>query len=184
MTLPTLVRRAVGAALIAAAISVSAHPVAAQKTHAASGDRDMQALANYHLTEANVRKYYAAMTNIMKAAMKDTSSLAGLEDDGNGGNEDLAAMAAKYDRVPAAKAALSAAGFTSLEFATFTMSYMQAAMAYSLMTQGPENMRIKELPKGTPKENVEFVRTHQELIQQLDKQLKALQASAGGGASA
>jgi hypothetical protein len=77
--------------------------------------------------------------------------------------------------VPALKSALAAAGFTSTEFATFSLSYMQAAMAYGLMTQGPEKFRIKELPKGTPKENVDFVRTHQELIQQLGDEVKALQ---------
>jgi soluble lytic murein transglycosylase-like protein len=178
MTFPTLVRRAVGAALITAAVSFSAHPVAAQKTHAASGDHDMQTLANYRLSEAALRKYYAAMTNVMKAAAKDTASVQALDDDNSHGDEDLAGMAAKYDRIPVLKSALTAAGLTSTEFATFTMSYMQATMANSLMTQGPEAMRIKELPKGTPKENVDFVRTHQELIQKLDKELKALQ---GGG---
>lgn len=68
-----------------------------------------------------------------------------------------------------------------MDFATFSLSYMQASMANSLMTQGPENLRIKELPKGTPKENVDFVRTHQDLIQQLDKELKALQQPPGSG---
>src|SRR6185312_12752500 len=105
-----LVRRTVGAALMTAALSFSARPVAAQKTHAASGDRDMQTLANYRLTEAGLRKYFAAMTNVMKTAAKDTSAMVGLDDDDSHGDEDLAGMAAKYDRIPVFKRALTAAG--------------------------------------------------------------------------
>jgi hypothetical protein len=55
-------------------------------------------------------------------------------------------------------------------------------MAYGAMTQGPENLRLEVLPKGTPKVIVDFVGTKQALIQQLDKEPKALQAAGSGGA--
>jgi hypothetical protein len=174
MTLSTFIRRTFAAALTAAALALPVHSVAAQ------GDRDMQTLANYHLNESSLRKYYKAMGNLTKAVLKDTSLAVAL-DASSSGDEDIAAIAAKYDRVPALKSALAAAGLTSLDFATFTLSYMQAAMAYGFMSQGPENMRIKEVPKGTPKENVDFVRTHQALIQQLDKELKALMPADSSG---
>lgn len=181
MTLATLIRRSGAGLLVTAALSFPIHPAAAQKAHAAAGDRDMQTLANYRLTEAGLRKFYKAMGELTKAAMKDPSLQDALDDNASGDDQDIAAMASKYDHVPALKAAISAAGFTSVDFATFSLSYMQASMANSLMTQGPENLRIKELPKGTPKENVDFVRTHQDVIQQLDKQLKALQQPPGSG---
>ena len=141
----------------------------------------MQTLANYRLTESGFRKYYAAMGNIAKAVMKDSVLGDRLENAAGTGDDDLATMAAKYDRVPELKSALAGAGLTSTEYATFAMSYMPAVMAYGLMTQGQENMRLNVLPKGTPKENVDFVRTHQALIQQLDKELKALQPGGSGG---
>lgn len=168
MMFSTLVRRTFAGALVAAALLLSVRPAAAQD------NRDAQTLANYRLTESNLRTYYKAMTNLAQAAKKDPSLAEKLESATADDDDDIAGMAAKYDRVPVLKSALASAGFTSKEFATFILSYMQAAMAYGFMTQGPENMRIKEVPKGTPKENVDFVRTHQALIQQLDKELKAL----------
>jgi hypothetical protein len=168
MTPSTLVRRAVAGVFVSAALSFPAHPVAAQNA------QDMQTLANYRLTEPLLRQYYQAMTNLTKAIMKDTTLAAALESDGSSDDDNIANMAARYDRVPALKSALAGAGITSKEFATFSLSYIQAAMAYGVMSQGPENLRAKEVPKGTPKENVDFVRAHQELIQKLDKELKAL----------
>jgi hypothetical protein len=177
MTPSTPLRRALAGALVAAAVSFPAGSAAAQKSHAAAGDRDMQTLSNYRLTESALRKYYKAMGNVTKAVMKDTSLAQTLDDAGASDDADIATIAAKYDHVPVLKTAIAAAAFTSTEFATFSLSYMQAVMAYGLMTQGPESLRIKELPKGTPKENVDFVRMHQQLIQQLDAELKALQPS-------
>ena len=175
MILSTLVRRTFMGALVTAALSLPVHHAAAQ------GNHDMQTLASYRLTESGLRKYYKAMGNLTKAVMKDTAMAAQMEDDDSGGDKDIAAMAARYDRVPVLKSALSGAGITSTEFATFSLSYMQAVMAYGLMTQGPEKFRIKVLPKGTPKENVDFVGAHQALIQQLDKELKALMPPDSGG---
>ena len=84
------VRHTVAGVLIAAALSVPVRSAVAQKAPGATADHDAQTLAHYHLSEPDQRKYYAAMKNLTKAAMKD---------------EDIAAMAAKYDRVPALKAA-------------------------------------------------------------------------------
>lgn len=175
MTVSTLLRRAIAGVLVTAALSFPVRPAAAQKAHAETGDHDMQTLASYRLTEPSLRRFYKMMGELAKAATKDPSLQDDVDNNGSSNDDDIASMAAEYDRVPALKSALTAAGFTSTEFATFSLSYMQASMAYSMMTQGPENLRIKEVPKGTPKENVDFVRTHQALIQQLDKELKALQ---------
>lgn len=167
-------RRAVVAVFVTATFSLVARPAAAQKAHGVSSDPDMQAIANYRLTEANLRKFYKAQENVGKAAMKDPKLGDALENS-MGDDSDIATMAAKYDHEPALKGALAAAGLTSREYVTITLSYMQAAMAYGMMTQGPENLRLKKLPEGTSKENVEFIRTHQALIEQLDKELKSLQ---------
>lgn len=184
MTFPTLMSRVSAFVLVTAALSFPIHPAVAQKAHAAAGDHDMQTLSSYRLTESSLRRFYKMMGELAKAATKDSSLQDAVDSNGSSNDEDIASMAAEYDRVPALKSALTAAGFTSTEFATFSLSYMQASMAYSMMTQGPENLRIKELPKGTPKENVDFVRTHQDLIQQLDKELKALQQPGSGSIDA
>ena len=178
MTLSTLIRRTFAGVLVTAALSFSAHPAVAQSDH------DMQTLANYRLTESGLRKYYKAMGNLTKAVMKDTLMAGQLEDDDSSGDKNIAAMATRYDRVPALKSALTGAGITSTEFATFSLSYMQAVMAYGMMTHGPEKFRLKVLPKGTPKENVDFVGAPQPLIQQLDKELKSLMPPDSGGAGA
>lgn len=175
MTVSTFVRRTLTGTFVAAALSLPAHSASAQKGSAVNHDRDTQTLAAYHLSEAGLRKYYMAMSNLTKLASKNPKLQEEVDNDSSNGDADIASMAAQYDRVPALKSALTSAGITSTEFATFGLSYMQATMTYSLMTQGPEKLRIKEIPKGTPKENVDFIRTHQELIQKLDKELKALQ---------
>jgi hypothetical protein len=174
MNLSILVRRTFAGVLVTAALSFPVHAAAAQSDH------DMQTLASYRLTESGLRKYYKAMDNLTKAVMKDTLLAEKFESASSDG-DDIAAMAAKYDGVPPFKNALNAAGLTSTEFATFALSYMQAAMTYAAMTQGPESLRVKVLPKGTPKANVDFVGAQQALIQQLDKELKALQAPDSGG---
>lgn len=173
MTHSKLVRRTAAGVFAAAALSFSTHSAAAQKAQA--GDRDAQTLANYRLTEPTLRKYFGAMENVAKAVAKDTTLAASIEASTPDGDEDIATMATRLDHVPVFKRALAASGLTSTEFTTFSMSYMQAEMAYGLMTQGPEKTRLKELPKGTPKANVDFVGSHQALIQQLTDQLKSIQ---------
>jgi hypothetical protein len=175
MIVSPLVRRAFTGLLAVGALSLPVHRAAAQKAHATSADHDLQTLASYRLTEAGLRKYYKAIENVGKAAMKDSTLGDAVDSGSSSDNADIAAMAANYDRVPALKSALAAVGLTGTDFATFSLSYMQAVMTYGLMTQGPEKLRIKEVPKGTPKENVDFVRTHQALIQQLDAEIKSLQ---------
>lgn len=95
MTFASLIRRAGAGALVTAALFFPVHPAAAQKAHAAAGDRDMQTLANYRLTEAGLRKFYTAMGELTKAAIKDPSLQDALDDNASSGDEDIAAMAAK-----------------------------------------------------------------------------------------
>src|SRR4051812_26837582 len=99
MTHSTLVRCSFAGVLAAAALSFSAPSAAAQKAHAAAGDRDTQTLANYRLTEAGLRKYYKVMGNLAKAAMKDSSTEDAFDSISSDDDADIATMAAKYDRV-------------------------------------------------------------------------------------
>lgn len=176
MPLFPAIRRTLAPALVGAVLALPAHVAVAQTAHAYSGDRDAQILGSYRLTDAGLRKFYRAMENIATAAAKDTSLQNAADDDAD--NEDIAAMAARYDRVPALKRAVAAAGLTSTEMVTFTLSFMQASLANSLL-QGPEGHRLQQLPKGTPKENVDFVHAHQDEIKRLDAELKTLQKSLG-----
>jgi hypothetical protein len=175
MPIITHVRRVVGAALAAAALSLTARAATAQKTGssaAAKGDKITQILSSYRLSEPGLRMFYKAMENIGLAVSKDTTLANALDTDGSS-DDDIAAMAARYDRVPALKRAVTTAGLTTTEFATFSLSYMQASMANSLL-HAPAGTRITEVPKGTPKENVDFVQTHAALIESLQKAVQAI----------
>ncbi len=83
--------------------------------------------------------------------------------DDEGQAQTLTDMASRIERVPAAAAAVRKAGMTPREFATAQLALFQSMMAYGFSKAGT----IKELPAGVSKENVEFLRTHEEEIKAL-----------------
>jgi hypothetical protein len=75
----------------------------------------------------------------------------------------LSEMARRLDAVPAFAAAVRAAGMTTREFATAQLSLLQTGIAYALLKSSPG----KQPPPGVSKENLEFMRLHEQEIEAL-----------------
>ncbi|HEU4640947.1 MAG TPA: hypothetical protein VFS44_00740 [Gemmatimonadaceae bacterium] len=167
-------------AFTAAAVAVTAIPA---RSHAQKApDADMQALASYRLTESTLHKVMQAGRNLAALA-KDPAARAYME---KAQQEDqpeaktIADMAKQFDGIPPMKKAITSAGLTSREYAMFTMSMLQASLAAAMMdAKGP--YKLKELPKGTPPENVAFVRAHKAELEKYGAEMKALSGEANEG---
>ena len=75
----------------------------------------------------------------------------------------LSEMARRLDAVPAFAAAVRGAGMTTREFATAQLSLLQTGIAYALLKSSPG----KQPPPGVSKENLEFMRLHEQEIEAL-----------------
>ena len=160
-------------AALAAALLLGALPATSQ----AQGDADLQTLAAFRLTESGLGKMEQATRNLA-AALKDPAARAQAEQmatDEDNDSPTLAQIAARYDRIPFAKRAITSAGMSTSEFVTFQFSLLQASMAAAVM----EMQQGAALPKGTPPENVEFVRTHRARLEKFGEEMKALNPEAG-----
>lgn len=151
----------------AAGLACWAAPLGAQS--------DEQTLARYRLTEATLAKFAQATHNLVAAAKANPSVLKEQdeEQDDDEKVETLADMAAVYDRHPVLKQAITGAGLTTREFATFVMSMFQAGLAASLveMRQG----KLDSLPAGVPRENVLFYQRHKAELDRIGQELHALE---------
>jgi hypothetical protein len=162
--------------MIATAAVVVATAALPARSHAQqTSSADMQLLASYRLNASTLHKAMQASRN-MAALAKDTAVLRVMAEHGDAEDANaktIADIARQFDGVPPLKRAINSAGLTSKEYALFTMSLFQASMAAAMMdADGP--YKLKELPKGTPKENVDFVRTHKAEIEKWSAEMKAL----------
>ena len=69
-------------------------------------------------------------------------------------------------------AAIRSAGLTPREYMLITLSYMQAGMVVAFKKHG----LLKELPKGTPVENVAFLEKNEAELEAMQKEFTELQA--------
>jgi len=151
----------------AAVVACCAAPLGAQS--------DEQTLARYRLTEATLAKFAQASRNLAAAAKANPSLLKEQDDeqDGDETAESLAQMAALYDRHPAFKQAITSAGLTTREFATFVMSMFQAGLAASAVEM--RHGKLDSLPAGVPRENVLFYQRHKAELDRIGQELHALE---------
>jgi hypothetical protein len=75
----------------------------------------------------------------------------------------LSDMVQRLDAVPAFAAAVRGAGMTTREFATAQLALLQTGIAYALLKSSPG----KQPPPGVSKENLEFMRLHEQEIEAL-----------------
>jgi hypothetical protein len=119
-------------------------------------DADTQAVRAAILTDAAFAKYVQATRGLAGIRLADC------DDDDEDDVTSLAAAAAKIDAVPAARAALEAAGMTSREYVLFAFALVDANFAsYALQTPGGK------LPAGVNMANVDFVRRHTSELREL-----------------
>jgi hypothetical protein len=82
----------------------------------------------------------------------------------------LSEMERKIESTPALSRAVREGGMTARQFATAQMALAQSLMAYGFQKSGA----MKELPKEVSKENVEFLRAHEEEVRALTAEWKTL----------
>ena len=96
--------------------------------------------------------------------------LEALESDDNnsmsvGDGQDLNAMAAKIQALPAAASALRAEGLSAREFSKFMVALLQAGLAAGLQKSG----LLKTTPEGTNPANIKFMLEHEAELQKMQK---------------
>ncbi len=105
------------------------------------------------LTDAALAKYERAVSNLRPLAEQISSCDEEIPDS-------IGDMAARIDRIPAAKAAIASAGLPTREFVVFMFAAFRAGLAVWAAEQ-PGG----ELPPGVSKANVEFYRANREKIE-------------------
>ena len=154
--------------LVLALSAGAARPLAAQ------GD-DAATLAAYRLTDAKLGQFMKA-TRAVYALSKDPALQAQAEAlEAQGGDDDaetIAEIAAKMERLPAFRNAVSSAGMTMRDYVTFQLAFFQAAFAQAMLDQYPDKAK---LPAGISQANVDFVRSHKAQLDQLTAEMKKMQ---------
>ena len=117
-------------------------------------DADTREVRSYTLTENALGKYVEA-TRKLSAIPLDCST----DEPGVGSLTDAAA---RIDAVPGAKAVVRSAGLTSREYVVFAFALIENAYASFALDQ-PDG----KLPPGVTMSNVEFLRAHAGVIEQL-----------------
>jgi len=82
-----------------------------------------------------------------------------------GDGQDLNAMAAKIQALPAAASALRAEGLSAREFSKFMVALLQAGLAAGMQKAG----LIKTTPEGTNPANIRFMLEHEAELQKMQK---------------
>lgn len=119
---------------------------------------DATEVSNYVLTDAGLAKYSQA-----------TRAMANLSGDQTGACEDhgdaqtISQAAARFDRYPAAKSAIQAAGMTPREYVVFSFAVLQTGLA----AWGADQAGGK-LPPGSSAANVAWFRKNQAALKKLE----------------
>ncbi|MGH7520642.1 MAG: hypothetical protein ACREMI_05145 [Gemmatimonadales bacterium] len=147
-------------------LALAAALFAAAPGRAAAQNADSREIAAYRLTEATLAKYLRA-SGALAAVPKPASADA--DDDAEDADDpSIAQIAAKYDSIPAARRAISAAGLTTREYVVFTFALFQAGMgAWVVEQQG-----WSKLPPDVARANVEFYQRHKAQIDSVTAELK------------
>jgi hypothetical protein len=142
---------------------------------AQSAAADEKALAEYRLSMPTIHKLLAA-TRAMAKLYQDPAVKAAADklDKSKRSSESyrgLAEMSRDIEAFPPMANAIRSAGLTPREFMLANMALMQAGMVVGFKKQG----LLKELPKGTPVENVAFLEKNDAELQTVMKEFGELQ---------
>lgn len=124
-------------------------------------DADLAEIRAVTLTEASFAKYVEATRNLAAAHFENCAAD---DDDADAGNASVTTMAAKLDSVPAAKAAVQAAGLTSRQYVVYSLALMENGFA----AYTPAGSK---LPAGINPANVAFMRSHSAEMDQLSEEI-------------
>lgn len=130
---------------------------------------DEKLLADYRLNDAKVKTWAQATRNLVQA-FKEHPELMRSQDKVDADKASIAEIAAWYDSKPPLKDAINSAGMSSQEYTTFLFSMFQAGMGAWLA----EQQGLEKLPKGMPRENVEYYLENKERLTALGEELEKL----------
>jgi hypothetical protein len=146
-------------------------PIASAQSAAA----DEKALAEYRLSMPTIHKLLAATRNMAKLyqdpAVKAAADKLDKSKRSSEGYRGLAEMTRDIESFPPMANAIRSAGLTPREFMLANMAFMQAGMVVGFKKQG----LLKEIPKGTPVENVAFLEKNDAELQTIMKEFGELQ---------
>ena len=122
----------------------------------------------------------AALSNKAEPSESDQKRIAALEarkealessmDNPLGGDaRNLSEMEARIRRYPPMAQALRREDMTPREYATFWLTFLQAAFAHGFQKSG----LLKQLPPGVQPDNVKFIADHEAVIQAMQKEFEA-----------
>ncbi len=129
-------------------------PVSAQ-------DADTSEIQRYVLTEAALAKYVQATKNL--GALTGQRTGCDDEEDDDSDSQSIDQMVATLNAQPGASAAVRSAGMSAREYVVFSMSLLQNGLAAWAVGQ-PGG----KLPAGVLPGNVEFIKTHDRDLKQLE----------------
>lgn len=156
----------------------AAAPAAAAAPASASNGGDLADVAGYELTMERIDRYFAAQRAMgrrmseLSPAEREAMRLDG--DDDAGGDASLDAMASRIEGNAVMRDALREADLSPREFATLTMSLVQASMA-AMVAQTRPGADLDSLVRGMGANpaNVRFVRDNQAALERRQAELRA-----------
>lgn len=96
-----------------------------------------------------------------------------------GHDESLSEMEAAMRKEPALMKALTQAGMTPREYATFSVAFAQASLVYGMQKAGMIKQLSKELEAMVNMDNVKFIEQHEDQIKALTAEFEKLQRGQG-----
>lgn len=132
-------------------------PALATAEDSAAEDRDAKELDNYVLTDAGLAKYSQAARQLAKLEEGQVRACEETED-----LESISDTAAAFDRYPAAKSIVQAAGMTTREYVVFSLALLQAGLA----AWGAEQSGGQ--PEGVSPANLAFYQRNEANLKKLE----------------
>lgn len=175
------VRATRGLRMVSAALALSALvtlPALGQRPNPAN-DPEMQALAQYRLTESGLNEFMHATQNLATAARQHPAEVKAMAKENQHAKsaQTLSQMAAYFDSHPITRNALRSAGMSGRDFVLFSMATMQAGMSLAFSKM---KMKGAKAPPPNLAANMAFYQAHQAQFKQAQEMMKSMGDSAGG----
>jgi hypothetical protein len=159
--------------LLALAAAVLALLLVGSSAFAQAPSPDAKAIAAYRLTDTGLNRFISASRGLAAVQRARPDADDADDDDDDDGDDDkdpsIDELAAIYERDPAARRALSAAGITSREYIIFSLSLFEAGMAAWLIEQHGWD----KLPPNVARENVVFYQRNKARIDSVTAEIKS-----------
>jgi hypothetical protein len=138
------------------------------QTIAAEIDQEKAELRQYRLTMPKIRQWAAATLAFAKALEADPALAKKIKESNEPEPRTLMDFVGQIDRQPRLAAAIKSAGLSSRDYATVTLVYYPALLAFGAKKQG-----AKELPKDILPDNVALIEANEAELMKLNQELES-----------